>query len=186
MKDYVARFWERANKGDPDECWIWGGGPILAKEDADYGHLMVRSKWAGAHRVSWIIHNGPIPAGRHVLHRCDHKQCVNPAHLYLGSQADNNKDFHNQNPDHGKKTRERHDAAPRVMCRLDEFRHKAKLTQVELGELSGVSYRTIQDQEAGVFRSPNLSKARLLTRALSKKLRRKITVDDVWPDEYNE
>ena len=42
-----------------------------------------------AHRVSWELHYGPIPAGRQVLHHCDTTQCVRPAHLFLGTQADN-------------------------------------------------------------------------------------------------
>lgn len=69
--------------------------------------------------------------------------------------------------------------------RLAELRGEAGLTQKALADLSGVPWRTIQDQEAGIFKSPNLTKARALIRVLSKRLRRKITVDDVWPDEYN-
>ena len=70
--------------------------------------------------------------------------------------------------------------------KLAELRDEAGLTQRALAVLSGVPWRTIQDQEAGIFKSPNLATARKLIRVLSKRLRRKITVDYVWPDEYNE
>ena len=42
-----------------------------------------------AHRVSWELHNGPIPPGKIIMHSCDHPWCVNPAHLSVGTQKDN-------------------------------------------------------------------------------------------------
>jgi len=59
---------------------------------------------------------------------------------------------------------------------LAHYRLKAALTQKALSELSGVPIRTIQDQEAGVFRTPNLDTARKLVKALD------LTIDDVWPE----
>lgn len=45
-----------------------------------------------AHRVSWMIYNGPIPDGLHVLHKCDNRRCTNPKHLFLGTNYDNAQD----------------------------------------------------------------------------------------------
>ena len=51
-----------------------------------------------AHRVVWEHFNGPIPIGMEVLHKCDVRQCVNPAHLYLGTPQDNGRDFKERGP----------------------------------------------------------------------------------------
>jgi hypothetical protein len=70
-------------------CWIWIGGADKKGYgrigDAD-GNTFVAS------RVSWELHNGQIPPGLWVLHKCDNGRCVNPEHLFLGTLQDNEKD----------------------------------------------------------------------------------------------
>lgn len=61
-----------------------------------YGYLGVDDRPRLAHRLTWAIANGPIPRGLEVLHRCDVRHCVNPDHLFVGTQLDNMRDMHNK------------------------------------------------------------------------------------------
>ena len=99
------RFWPKVAK--TSGCWLW-----TASVDKDgYGQLGSDGNRASrtmlkAHRVSWELANGPIGGGLAVLHRCDNPPCVNPDHLFLGTNQDNIDDmnrkrrnvFHRRNP----------------------------------------------------------------------------------------
>ena len=83
------RFWNKVQKGKPDECWEWRAGRI----SAGYGEFVIGNHVFRAHRVAWVLANKqPIPGGFCVLHRCDNPPCVAPHHLFLGTIADNNTD----------------------------------------------------------------------------------------------
>lgn len=69
-------------------CWIW----MMGTDRGGYGRIMVDDKGRTTHRYAWTLAKGPIPAGLHVLHRCDVRCCVNPEHLWLGTNADNLRD----------------------------------------------------------------------------------------------
>ncbi len=90
------RFWKFVDKKSNDDCWNWTGG----KMGNGYGSLRVSNKQGShvyAHRLSWELHNGPIPKGMQVLHHCDNPSCVNPNHLFIGTASDNMRDMDSKN-----------------------------------------------------------------------------------------
>ena len=88
------RFWEKVAKAGPDECWEWTAARAKVP-GANHGRINAGGKGSSlvASRVSWELHNGPIPDGMAVCHRCDNPPCVNPAHLFLDTVLGNFNDM---------------------------------------------------------------------------------------------
>jgi hypothetical protein len=86
----LAWFWARVTIVSGDGCWLWKGSPAAG----GYGRAGIGSrKTALAHRVAYEIVKGDVPDGMCVLHHCDVRLCVNPAHLFVGTRGDNARDM---------------------------------------------------------------------------------------------
>ncbi len=88
-KSLAERFWEKVDIRGPDECWEWLG----YKDHAGYGEMRVDGKRQRSTHVLWYLRHGEYPPkGRLACHKCDNPSCLNPKHLYLGSQQSNVRD----------------------------------------------------------------------------------------------
>ncbi len=136
----AERFARCVNKDAPNGCWLW-----TASMNGNYGQISIgghQGKPLLAHRASWEIAYGPIPNTMQVLHRCDNGRCVNPDHLFLGTQMDNIHDMMAKGRDGFRG--ERHGAA-----KLTEAQVREILTSTETGRSiyrrTGISWKTISD-----------------------------------------
>jgi len=134
------RFWEKVNVKGDDECWEWQA----CKLPKGYGQFEINYKVKQSHRVSWELHFGEIPNGLHVLHHCDNPSCVNPKHLFLGTNQDNRDDMVKKN------RQAKGEQLPHTILSKDEVLKIRKLydakeySMVELGEMFNTSTGNIK------------------------------------------
>lgn len=137
--DVLAAFNDRFIPVPEAGCWLWTGDTGGRR---GYGRLRVEGRMVRAHRLSWMLHFGPIQSGLCVCHKCDTPSCVNPSHLFLdtneGNTADRVRKGRSRGADCGATNPVRH-----------ERHHQAKLTEItvqairELAAAGTVSQRRI-------------------------------------------
>ena len=142
-KPLRERFDAKYQIVEPGGCWVW----MDNIGNHGYGQMRVGSlanRTRGiktAHRISWEIHRGQIPSDTCVLHRCDNKSCVNPEHLFLGTNADNSRDMVKK----GRAlTGERNPNAKITNAQVFHIRMmRGELTHRQIGKMFGVGRRCI-------------------------------------------
>ena len=141
-----TRFWKYVEKRDPAECWPWIGKAVQKGYGVinDGGHLI------RAHRLSFAIHKGPIASGLFVCHSCDNRLCVNPHHLFLGTNKENLQDA-------SRKGRmswgERHYCSTLTQKDVEKIFHLKRTTsllQREIAEQFGIRQSAVSRILAGV------------------------------------
>jgi len=130
----MERFWKKIDKRSPDECWEW-----TAAQSNGYGRIYFSGKYDGAHRVSLMLAGIDVPPDACVCHKCDNKLCVNPAHLFVGTQSDNIKDMY-------EKGRGSFENQPR-----GESHGRSKLTEESVKRIRGCDGLLTRDSIARMF-----------------------------------
>jgi hypothetical protein len=136
----AERFWAKVTKAGPDDCWLW----TAAAKTNGYGSFNVDGKTRLAHRVAFVLIDSLEP-GQDVLHKCDVKLCVNPKHLYAGTDYDNQRDAVVRG-----RLASRRGAlncnAKLTQAKVEEIRRiyaETKLSQERIGQMYGVSQSTV-------------------------------------------
>jgi hypothetical protein len=119
MKRKTAARFEAKTIPEPNSgCWLWTG---FTNQDG-YGWFNPAGKPMGAHRVAWMLYRGD-PGDMTVCHKCDTPSCVNPDHLWLGTQGDNIRDcFSKGRGNPGRLRGEQHGTAKLTARQVAEIR----------------------------------------------------------------
>jgi HNH endonuclease len=139
MRMLTSRFWSKAIVGDPFDCWKWQS----ARNKDGYGSFGTGegTKTILAHRFAWSECRGEIPEGMYVLHRCDEPSCVNPHHLFLGTQKDNVHDCAKKGRRNQSRIRK---TTPEQRTEMRRLYATGEWTFAALGRKFGVTYQSVR------------------------------------------
>ena len=127
-KPIEPRFFNKVDK--TGDCWLWIGSTYIC----GYGRMSWNGKTQSSHRISWKLKFGEIPNNLFVLHKCDEKLCVNPDHLFLGTQRDNILDLVKKGRNakhHSRKWKQlRKRSIIRIRKLYEEFKNYSKIANI--------------------------------------------------------
>jgi hypothetical protein len=144
-------FWSRKVVTESG-CWEWNGG----RHRDGYGALTFNREYWLAHRLAWRLTHGEIPADVLVCHRCDNPPCINPAHLFIGTHADNMADMKAKRRRRDRGTGEANGRAVLSAADVEAIRAlygrngRGGLTQLRLAERFGVRQTMISNVVRGL------------------------------------
>lgn len=143
------RFWRLVDKKSDNECWEW-----IGHIKGGYGSITINHKSMKGHRVSYELHNGKIPDGLIVRHRCDNQLCVNPNHLELGTYKDNGNDKAIRGRAKQLKGEQSH--ASKLTQKQADYIRTSTITHKELSMMFDVSRKTIRNIQQGKSWKPTV------------------------------
>lgn len=139
---FLERFWSKVDLSNTSGCWNW----TASTNHKGYGQINSGKKVLRAHRVSYEMTNGLIPKGLNVLHSCDNRKCVNPAHLRIGTSKENTNDMDSR----GRRVNSPQPGENNAQAKLTEkevlmirTQHAQGVSQRALGREYGVDNTTI-------------------------------------------
>ena len=145
----LERFWNKVDIGTPSDCWEWAA----AKNSFGHGRFRIGDTVYQAHRLAWQFAYGAIPEGLFVCHHCDNPSCVNPYHLFLGTQKDNMQDAARKGRTaHNSVKGERHGSHKLTKDEVLEIRKllaEGERLQRDIGDKFGVNRRTVSNIKHG-------------------------------------
>ena len=145
-RKYIERFWSKISRGTDNACWIWMG----RRNANGYGKFDIGEVTRYAHRISYELAYGEIPRDLMICHHCDNPPCVNPTHLFCGTNSDNMKDAFRKGRGHIYSLWRKGEQHPRakltqeLVGRIRREYEWWKVTQKELAKRYGISQSQIR------------------------------------------
>lgn len=142
----AANFWAKVAVGNSEDCWEWLG----AKDPNGYGRVSIWCKKSQlAYRVAWKITHGVLFSNACILHRCDNPSCVNPSHLFIGTQKDNAEDRESKRRSPRGEDRPNSKLTEDAVLHIREIAQDKSMSFRALSRRYGVSLKTILQVVSG-------------------------------------